>query len=328
MRRIDHRPVDADADVDRRASTRRGGWAARGARIAAIAVSLAATCDISAQRFGGRWRGSDDGAAGTWTEGGWIGPDVKTPREVPSHSTGTPVWTNPKGFEKDVFTFTRVRRGRAPLADGGNWATDTPDSDLNLSYRLQQMTSMRVDPDGRFLRLTDPDLPNHPFIYMVEPGSLYLNDAEVAALRKYLLNGGFLMLDDFWGDREWTNAERVMKRVLPDRSFVELPLDHPVYHCVFEIKTKAQVPNVRLGEQSRFDPQHRTWEPNHDGDVRTVHHRAIFDDKGRMMVIATHNTDNGDGWEREGESDYFFHTFSERVSYPLGINIIFYAMTH
>jgi len=122
------------------------------------------------------------------------------------------------------------------------------------------------------------------------------------------------------------NAAEVIKRVLPERSFVELSLDHPVYHCVFEIKSKGQVPNIRQGINSQFDGV--TWEWNHDGDVRTVHHRAIFDDKGRMMIMATHNTDNGDGWEREGESDYFFHNFSEKISYPLGINIIFYAMTH
>lgn len=299
-------------------------------RIALILLALGFATDGMAQPwFGPRRRGGgEDPMSDTWSEGGRIGPEVRTPREVPSHSTGTPVWTNPKGFEKDVFTFVRVRRGRAPYSFGGNWATDTPDSDLNLSYRLQQMTSIRVNPDGRFIRLTDPDLSDFPFIYMVEPGSLFLSEPEIDALRKYLLNGGFLMLDDFWGDSEWQNAEQVMKKVLPNRSFVELSLDHPIYHCVFEIKTKGQVPNVRLGERSEFDPQHRTWEPNHDGDVRTVHHRAIFDDKGRMMVIATHNTDNGDGWEREGESSYYFHTFSEKISYPLGINIIFYAMTH
>jgi hypothetical protein len=294
-----------------------------------LVIVVAVTIDAVAQRGGRRFGGwSGDGPNGTWGEGGWIGPDVRTPREVPSHSTGTPAWTNPKGFERDTFTFVRVRRSRAPYSYGGNWATDTPDSDLNLSYRLQQMTSMRVNPDGRFIRLTDADLSDYPFIYMVEPGSLFLTDPEIEALRKYLLNGGFLMLDDFWGDSEWLNAEQVLKKVLPDRSFVELPLDHPVYHCVFEIRTKGQVPNVRLGEMSQYDPLHRTAEPNHDGDTETVHHRAIFDDKGRMMVIATHNTDNGDGWEREGESDYFFHTFSEKISYPLGINIIFYAMTH
>ena len=117
----------------------------------------------------------------------------------------------------------------------------------------------------------------------------------------------------------------VMKRVFPDRNFVELPLSHPLYHCVFDIRSKGQVPNVRLGEESEFDPEHRTWERP---DARVVHHRAIFDDKGRMMVFATHNTDNGDGWEREGESDYYFHKFSENIAYPLAVNVIFYTMTH
>jgi len=296
-------------------------------------VSLLSLPNASAQRrggrgFGGGYGGGWGGGWGGGGESGWIDDDVKTPREVPSHSTGTPEWKNPPGFAKDVFTFVRVRRGRAPDQSGGSWSTDTPDSDLNLSFRLQQMTSLKTSPDGRFIRLTDKDLSDYPFIYMVEPGSLLLTPEEIAALRKYLLNGGFLMLDDFWGDSEWANAERVIKQVLPERSFGELPLDHPVYHCVFEIKTKGQVPNIRLGAMSEFDPEHRTWEPNHDGDTRTVHHRAIFDDKGRMMVIATHNTDNGDGWEREGESDYYFHNFSEKIAYPLGINIIFYAMTH
>ena len=261
---------------------------------------------------------------------GWgetfIGETERTAREVRSHSTGTPVWTNPPAFSTDVFTFARIRRDSGGFSRGAPWSTDAPDSDLNLSYRLQQMTSMKVDPDGRFLRLTDPDLPRYPFIYMAEPGSLYLSDPEIAALRKYLLNGGFLMLDDFWGDSEWDNAEDVLKRVLPERSFVELSLDHPIYHGVFEIKSKGQVPNIRTGEMSQYTGV--TYEENHDGDTRTVHHRALFDEKGRMMVIATHNTDNGDGWEREGESDFYFRNFSEKISYPLGINIIYYAMTH
>jgi hypothetical protein len=122
------------------------------------------------------------------------------------------------------------------------------------------------------------------------------------------------------------NVEREMKRVLPDRSFTELSLDHPLYHCVFEIKAKGQVPNVGTGEQSQVTGV--TWENHHDGDTQTVHHRAIHDDKGRMVVLATHNTDNGDGWEREGEYEYYFKNFSEKIAYPLGINIIFYVMTH
>ncbi len=253
-----------------------------------------------------------------------IGDEVLTAREVPSDSTGTPEWNNPAGFERDTFTFARLRyrRGGGHGWRGG-WATDLPDSDLNLSYRLQQMTSMKVNPDGRVLRVTDPDLGEYPFVYIVEPGGLSLDDEEVTALRKYLLNGGFLMLDDFWGEAEWENCEAVLRLVFPERSFVELPLDHPLYHCVFEIKSKGQVPNIYTGIRSQYTGV--TWERP---DAAEVHHRGITDDRGRLMVLATHNTDNGDGWEREGEDDYYFHNFSEKISYPLGINIVFYVMTH
>ena len=255
--------------------------------------------------------------------------DTKTAREVGNHSTETPNWSNPAGFEKDVFTFARVRytrgRGNFYRRRGSGWGTDMPDSDLNLSYRLQQMTSLRADPDGRVLDLTDPDLANYPWIYLVEPGGMYLSEQEATALRKYLLNGGFLMFDDFWGDAAWLNVEREMKKVFPERGFSELPLDHPLYNAVFPIKSKGQVPNYGTGEMSQYTGV--TWE-DHDGDTQTVHHRVIADDKGRLMVFAAHNSDNGDGWEREGEYQYFFENFSEKIAYPLGINVVFYVMTH
>jgi hypothetical protein len=265
---------------------------------------------------------------GGYGEGGYSTNTIRTAREIPTHSTGTPVWTNPNGFTKDAFTFARIRYsngyGGGYFGRGGaGWTTDLPDSDLNLSYRLQQMTSIKVDPDGRILELTDPELTNFPWIYIVEPGGLSFSNEEVVALRKYLLNGGFLMFDDFWGESAWRNVAEEMKRVFPDRSFSELPLDHPLYSCVFQIKEKGQVPNVRLGEDSQHHGM--TWERE---DARTVHHRVLYDDKGRMMVFAAHNTDNGDGWEREGEYEYYFKNFSEKIAYPLGINVIFYVMTH
>lgn len=265
---------------------------------------------------------------GGYGEGGYASNSASTAREIPTHSTGTPVWTNPNGFTKDAFAFARIRYANAYGGGyfgrgGAGWSTDLPDSDLNLSYRLQQMTSIKVDPDGRILDLTDPKLSNYPWIYIVEPGGLFLSNEEVVALRNYLLNGGFLMFDDFWGEAAWANVAEEMKKVFPDRSFSELPLDHPLYSCVFQIKEKGQVPNVRTGEDSKYDG--RTWERE---DARTVHHRVLYDDKGRLMVFAAHNTDNGDGWEREGEYEYYFKNFSEKIAYPLGINIIFYVMTH
>ena len=285
--------------------------------------------------FGGRF-GSGDMIR---TEGGvWVDQTrVRTAREIASHSTGTPNWTNAPGFEKDVFTFVRIIRDRDPNGSptSGSWITDFPDSDLNFSFRLQQMTSLRVDPDGRTLRLTDPDLFNYPFIYMVEPGALLLRDEEVPILRKYLLNGGVLMADDFWGEWQWEGFADQIKRALPEGQWVELPMDHPIFHCVFDIKVpknKLQTPASSIATQRHSTDF--TWEAYHrnrDGsaeDCQEMHVRAILDEKGRIMVIATHNCDNGDAWEREGEDDWFFHNFSEKRGYPLGINIIFYLMTH
>src|SRR6185312_13870846 len=167
-----------------------------------------------------RFRGGGGGFGGGWGGGSWgesyVPPDAKTAREVESHSTGTPMWTNAPGFDKDVFTFVRIRRNRK-WGTGGSWQTDTPDSDLNLSFRLQQVTSIKVDPNGRYLWLTDPELFRYPFIYMVEPGTLSLDDEEVAALRKYLLNGGFLWVDDFWGEAEWEGMAEELRKVFPDR---------------------------------------------------------------------------------------------------------------
>jgi hypothetical protein len=280
---------------------------------------------VLAQRRGG-FRGGGFGRGGY--SGGY--ESAQAPRELPEHGVSedgspyeTPQWTNAPGFEKDVFTFVRIKRASGGYS-GGPWWTDTPDSDLNLAFRLQQTTSIKVNPDGLYLRLTDKELFDYPFIYMVEPGSLFLGEEEVTILRKYLLNGGFLWLDDFWGEGEWGNAERVMKQVFPDRSFVELPLDHPLYHCVFDIKEKAMCPNVDNGSRQQFNPNYPIWE----NGGRETHHRVIFDDKGRIMVFATHNTDNGDGWEHEGNNHYYFEKFSEKIAYPLAVNIVFYVMTH
>ena len=262
--------------------------------------------------------------------------DVKTARESDQGSVTTPDWKIEPEFRRDVWTFCRVRyssnsRGRSRYGrGGGDWATDYPDSDLNLSWRLMQMTSLRVDPDGRVIDLIDPELFNYPWIYIAEPGGLEFTDEEVPILRKYLHNGGFLMVDDFWGDEQWQNFYEQMKRVFPEREPEELSMEHPVFHSVFDLKMskqELQIPNVGDGVDSQYNGG-ITWERRWGPSAREVHFKGIFDDKRRMMVFIAHNTDNGDGWEREGESKFYFHEFSEKKAYPLGINVIFYAMTH
>jgi hypothetical protein len=130
---------------------------------------------------------------------------------------GVPEWKNDERFKSDVFTFVRIRYNSHGDWRGGKWATDYPDSDLNFSYRLHELTSLEVDPNGKIIELTDDALFDYPFIYLIEPGRMWLDDVEVLALRRYLLNGGFLMVDDFWGEDEWSNFHENIKRVFPDR---------------------------------------------------------------------------------------------------------------
>lgn len=241
---------------------------------------------------------------------------------------GVPRWEMDQDFRHDVFTFARLRynsdsgygrRGR------GGWSTDYPDSDLNFSLRLQQLTSMRVNPDPVIVELTDDTLFDYPFLYMIEPGRLYFFDEEIVALRRYLLNGGFLMVDDFWGDREYRNFEMEMKRVFPNRTATEVPLSHEIFQCVYPLTEKPQIPAINV---ARWGREHGiTWEERYS-DTSTPFYKAITDDDGRIMVFICHNTDLGDGWEREGENEWYFHEFSVKKAYPLGINIVTYAMTH
>ncbi|AGA24845.1 DUF4159 domain-containing protein [Singulisphaera acidiphila] len=263
------------------------------------------------------------------------GPRTR-PGIIPDDRAGVPDWKVDERFKNDVFTFVRVeydtnygggfggRRGWG-RGRGGSWMTDWPDSDLNFSFRLQQLTALKVNPEPISLRLTDERLFDYPFLYMIEPGFLYFSEEEVVALRRYLLNGGFLMVDDFWGDSAWERVAEQFKRVFPDREPTEISIDHEIFHCVYRLKEKPQVPSIHSWQGPGSTV---TWEEHNDGDSRTVHYKQLIDDKGRMMAIFCHNTDLGDGWEREGMDSGYFHEFSEKKSYPMGINIVTYAMTH
>jgi Domain of unknown function (DUF4159) len=265
---------------------------------------------------------------------------VRTARETVSHSAETPNWTNSPPFEHDVFTFARVIF-HSDAAYGSGWGfgrrlgwwVDYPDADLNFSYRLQQLTSIRTDPDGRVLKLTDPELFDYPLIYMEHAGYMHLNEQEVAALRKYLSCGGAIFVNDFWGTQEWEGFAGQIARVLPNHSWVDLNTDHPIFNCVFDLRgpmCRLRVPTMQFWNED-FDPNdphsppHRVFRGEGSEDM---HVRAMLDDAGRIMILAIHDSDVSDGWEREEENAFYFNHFSEKIAYPLGINIIFYLMTH
>jgi len=236
-----------------------------------------------------------------------------------------PTWEVDSKFATDVFTFVRIRY--ASFADTGwwsRWDNDYPDGDWNFSYRLQQLTSMKVAPDSKVFEFTDSELLDYPFAYMAGVGTISLNEEEEVAMRRYLLNGGFIMMDDFWNAECLYNVKRAMRGVFPDREPEELTLDHPIFHNVYDLQALPQVVDIRTWRNGD------SFEYNHGpaGGDKGPHFLAYFDDNHRMVALLCHNNDLGDGWEREGENHEYFDQFSEKQSYPFGINLITYVMTH
>ena len=232
------------------------------------------------------------------------------------------------GFREDVFTFARLKfRAERDYRFGGGrqWDDDTPEADLNLIFRLYQVTSLKVRPGLNFIDITTKDLANYPFVYLASAGQALFTDEEAAALRHYMLSGGFIMADDFWGDEQWAHFHQQIKRVFPHLEPVELTLEHRIFHTVFDFKKQPQVPSVGayLRTRQSYDPGWPYYERNQD-----PHYYALYDDKQRMMALICHNNHYGDGWEHEGDDESYFDRFSEPMAYPMLINILVYTMAH
>lgn len=269
-------------------------------------LATAASAQIGGWGFGGRSGGRGRG------------------RPRPDRSS-FPTWNIDQNFESDVFTFVRVEfDSSGPFGWHDRWDNDFPDGDWNFSLRLQQLTSMEVDPNGEVLRLNDPRLYDYPFLYFAGVQYMRLSNSEQEAFRRYLENGGFFMMDDLWGIESRQNVLAQMKNVLPYCTPRELTLDHEVFHQVYDLKELPQVTDyLTWSRGARFEYAHEgaTGDPS-------PHFLAYYDSNDRMVGIVCHNNDIGDGWEREGNHKDYFKLYSVKHSYPFGINIISYALTH
>jgi hypothetical protein len=208
------------------------------------------------------------------------------------------------------------------------WETDFPEGDDNFGHRLKQLTRIHVAPRTSSRLLTAPDLGDFPMLYMSDPGYMVISEQERVAFRNYLTRGGFVWVDDFWGDAEWQQFANVMRTVLPNREWHVLKSDHPIFHTVFDLNDgMPQIPALPFASPGGSTAESPGAHKFPAGSLDTPEMRAWVDDDGRIMVLATHNTDVGDGWEREAYGDWYFETFSTR-SYMVGVNVVVYAMTH
>jgi hypothetical protein len=224
------------------------------------------------------------------------------------------------------FTMARPRQFTCPEFGGRNffprqgwgWATDYPGADCKFMGGVNRLTGIRVHPDPNVIGIMDHNLFEFPYVYAVEVGGMFLNDMEAARLREYLLRGGFLHVDDFWGLREKANFESQIRKVFPDRSLERLPLTHEVFHTFFDVDQVMQIPGQ--GDACGGGP---TWQRSDDTMPAIL---GIADDAGRLMVMVTYNSDLGDAWEYMDLPCY--PEMYSGQSYRLGINFMIYAMTH
>ena len=259
--------------------------------------------------------------------------------DAPAAAVGTGAWAHPGAAQRfltavpapdadlqgrvphpsNSFVFTRAiySGGRGGWGRGGRaWATDYPKADNQFNVVLRRLVDIDAYPRENAVTLDDPDVRRFPFLYALEVGNMQLTSREVAGLRSYLLAGGFLMIDDFWGTYEWRNFEREIRQVLPEYDIVEIPMDHPLFRSFYQIDTIIQVP-----ARGNFVGG-RTWEQ----DGYTPHVRGIFDDEGRLLVGINWNTDLGDAWEWAEQPDYplQFSTYA----FQMAVNFVVYAMSH
>ena len=197
-----------------------------------------------------------------------------------------------------------------------NWTMDYPRSDRHFSAALRRLTRIHARSAEQPVNLDDHDVYDYPWLYGVEVGHWNLSDDQAKTFREYLLRGGFFMCDDFHGTIEWEVFTASMQRVFPDRPIVEIPSPDAIFHTIYDLDDRYQVPGAQFLET------HQLWEK----DGKIPHWRGIYDDKGRLMVAICFDMDLGDSWEHADNPQYP-EKFSA-LGIRIGVDYVIYAMTH
>lgn len=226
------------------------------------------------------------------------------------------------------FTFCRlVYRSDRREGGGMGWRTDYPNADRNVMFRTEELTTVQMARHAggewahSLVSPTSKDLYKCPFLFAEDVGTMALTVDEVAALQKFFEKGGTMWVDDFWGTAAWEQWDRQIQRVLPGARWVELTADDPIFKTLYRIEQIPQISSINFWRRSGGGTSER------GSDSAVPHIRAIYDDRGRIQVLASWNTDIADGWEREGEDEEYFREFSPD-SYAIATNVILWMLTH
>lgn len=241
---------------------------------------------------------------------------------------GVPIRYPPDAFEDGSLSVCKIQYTSVRAEDMGvGWSTDYPYAGINLMTRVSELTRVPISKDAKgnpnywVVRLTDDALFHCPFTIASDVGTIGLSGEEAGRLRSYLLKGGFLWVDDFWGSDAWEQWSEEIHRALPEFPILDVPAEHPIRHAMFDIDHVPQVTNIQFWRRTGGQTRERGSESPY------ANFRMIADQKGRIMVVMTHDTDIGDSWEREAEDRRFFLQFSPQ-GYALGVNVLLYAMAH
>jgi hypothetical protein len=224
------------------------------------------------------------------------------------------------------FDFARmVYKLNSYLPGNGDAFTDYPEAEYFFSLGVGRLTRVDLGREGVNFRLDDDILFNYPWLYAVEVGNWFLDDHDAARLREYLLRGGFLMVDDFHGSRQWVGFLDSMSRVFPDRPIVEIEDGNEILHVVYDVDDRIQIPGiVSIGCFSGgFGGRGGV---GYEADGRVPHWRGIYDDDGRLMVVINHNMDLGDAWEHADTPCYPQEMTT--LALHFAVNYVIYSMTH
>ena len=210
------------------------------------------------------------------------------------------------------------RGGSNWLQGRTTWTVDYPKGDRTFAAALRRLTRIDVRSVEQPVNPDDgDDIFFWPYLHVAMPGTWDLTDAQAAKLRDYLLRGGFLLCDSFFGTAEWTQFLDGMQRIFPDRIIEELPDDDPIFHTVFDLSKRYQVANFRGLRRDGL---------GYRADGVVAHWRAIRDDQGRIMVAMAFNSDLGDSWHL-ADDPLYPEKFSA-LGLRIGVNYVVYALSH